>query len=177
MREDLHTNWAWMWGEITAGLLGRQMRRWGDIIKEHGTETPSFAALCWWPFEECLPTVWQIHLNERQFGALSSRADQSPLLGQQRRHVEGLPSPGQGPSPGATQTCLPLLSEQYPCVMAAVPPCAFGRTILPQEQEHLRLTMAAFGLEPASRAPRWLRQGWARCCTPRRASGRQCRCL
>lgn len=69
-----------MWGEITAGLFGRQMRQWGDIIKEHGLEPPSFAALCWWPFEECLPTVWQIHLNERQFGALSSQADQSLLL-------------------------------------------------------------------------------------------------
>lgn len=99
MREDLHTNWAWMWGEITAGLLSRQMRRWGDIIKEHGTETPSFAALCWWPFEECLPTVWQIHLNERQFGALSSRADQSPLLGRPEETCGRPPLPRARPFP------------------------------------------------------------------------------
>jgi len=125
-----------------------------------------------------------MRLNERQFGALSSRADQSPLLGRPEETCGRPPLPRARPFPGAS----PCFSEKCLRAMVAVPSpvsprfrvhrlasVAGAHTHTPPHTPPA--SMAASPWEPASQAPGRLQQGCAVCHGPARASAHQRTCL
>lgn len=157
------------------GNHSRPAQQTDEAVRKHYKGAWAGATLLcspsWWPFEECLSTVRKVHLNERQFGALSSQADQSLLLGQPQETWK------MSPPPGKVFLLVPLdlptaFLREVSLSDGNCPSLCFWA----YQQEHLRLSMVMFPSESASWAPGQLYWGCTVCCIPR-TSDCQCKCL